>query len=105
MELARPVASCCFVARALAQGRLPAGAERRALRRRGEVVDELEREEVAALVDEHLEPVERPAGESLDERLADHGIELAALEDERAQVVDGVLEASAAVRRPSSQDP
>ena len=86
------VASCCSVARALAQGRLPAGAERCVLRRRGEVVDELEREEVAALVDEHLQPVERPAGEALDERLADDRIELAALEDERAQVVDGVLE-------------
>ena len=80
------------IARALAQGRLPAGAERRVLRRRGEVVDELEREEVAALFDEHLEPVERPAGEALDERLADDRIELAALKDERAQVVDGVLE-------------
>ena len=56
-----------------AQGGLPAGTELRLLRRRRQVVDELEREEVAALVDEHLEPVERRAGEALDERLADTG--------------------------------
>ncbi len=83
-----------LAARARAQGGLPAAAELRVFRGRGQVVDELEREEVAALVDEHLEPVERPAGEALDERLADDRIELAALEDERAQVVDGVLELS-----------
>ena len=81
-------------ARALLQRCLPARAKARVLRRRGQVVDELEREEVAPFVDEHLEPVERPPGEALDERLADHGIELASLEGERAQVVDCVLELS-----------
>ena len=81
---------------------LPAGAQPGVGAGGGEAVDELDREEVAGALDQDLHPVERPVSELVSQRLTDGLVQLPALECERPQMLDDVLESARSALRAAS---